>query len=205
MFTELAKALLIGVLAAIPLGPVAVFIAQKTLARGRFCGRIAGIGAAVIDALYAAVALFALGFIKDFLLSNEVPIMLAGGALILTIGSIMAISKKSSIPKRTRDKKTAAGYAIQTAGFTLSNPAAFVVMASYIAVFHLNAATVKAPVWMIVVLVGMGEFLYWCLFSYLISKIDFLKPETIVRVGRLAGVIIAAIGLSVIIKGLLML
>ena len=54
---EILKALLVGVIAGIPVGPILVMVTQRTLCHGRKAGVMVGLGAATGDMLFAAVAL----------------------------------------------------------------------------------------------------------------------------------------------------
>ena len=75
MITEILSALLIGVLAALPPGPVLMLVIQKTLNHGRWSGFFTGLGAMVIDTLYAAIGFYALGFVRDFIDSHTALIL----------------------------------------------------------------------------------------------------------------------------------
>ena len=54
---EILKALLVGLIAGIPVGPILVLVAQRTLCHGRRAGAMVGLGAATGDMLFAAVGL----------------------------------------------------------------------------------------------------------------------------------------------------
>ena len=52
---EFLKALLVGVIAALPVGPIFVMVLQRTLCHGRKAGVVVGLGAATADAIFATV------------------------------------------------------------------------------------------------------------------------------------------------------
>lgn len=204
MLIELLKAYIIGILAALPLGPVAVFIAQKTLSRGRFPGFIAGIGPMVIDSLYAALALLALGVAQDMLDRFQAQIMLVGGILILMIGVIIFRKKETAEQVQLRSRKTAVGFAFQAAGCALSNPGAFLLMVAYLSFAQLDAQSASSPLWLMVLLVAVGELSYWWCFTLAISKVNRFRPETLTTMNKFAGAILAVIGVAVAAGGLTM-
>lgn len=78
--------LLIGFLAAIPLGPVNVFVISQALKRDFLHGFMAGITAAVLDTIYCLVAIFGLSQVTFGLnLVKFLPFFKAFAALVLGI------------------------------------------------------------------------------------------------------------------------
>ena len=57
MILDFIKGFIVGLFASIPLGPIGVITIQKTLSKGRFSGFISGMGATVVDVIFAAVSL----------------------------------------------------------------------------------------------------------------------------------------------------
>lgn len=205
MIIDLLKAFAVGVLAALPLGPVCVLVAQKTISRGRLSGMFAGAGSMVADTFYAVVCLFTVSLVKDFLVSHEGLILLVGGFLIIVVGLVMFQKKEQKGPRRNPSKKRAVGYAFQAMGCAFSNPGALLLMFAYISVFELQAGNGTTPVWLIVPFVALGEFSYWFLFTGILSRFDGIKPETITRINKIFGSVIMVLGLSASIRGLIIL
>ena len=56
MLIELLKGFIVGICASVPLGPIGVLCIQRTLSKGRNSGFIPGLGAAVSDSIFAAIA-----------------------------------------------------------------------------------------------------------------------------------------------------
>ena len=59
MLLDIIKGFIVGLCASVPMGPVAILVVQKTLNKGRSAGFVAGLGATVVDTIYAIIALFA--------------------------------------------------------------------------------------------------------------------------------------------------
>ena len=59
MILTVFKALPVGVIAAIPIGPILVMVIQRTTCYGRRCGLMVGLGATMVDMMYAAIGLMA--------------------------------------------------------------------------------------------------------------------------------------------------
>ena len=80
--------MLIGIIASAPMGPVGVLCVQRTLNKGRWYGFVTGIGAAVSDMIYAAIAGFGMSFVMDFLGNQQTRMYLqiAGSVLLFAFG-----------------------------------------------------------------------------------------------------------------------
>ena len=82
------KGMLIGIIASAPMGPVGVLCVQRTLNKGRWYGFVTGIGAAVSDMIYAAIAGFGMSFVMDILSNQQTRMYLqiAGSVLLFAFG-----------------------------------------------------------------------------------------------------------------------
>jgi len=93
--------LLIGFVAAIPLGPVNVFVVSQTLKRDFFHGLLAGITTAVLDLVYCLIAL--MGFFQIKLAPNPTAMSVmkaVAGLVILFISYRLARDSKTfSLPQ----------------------------------------------------------------------------------------------------------
>ena len=81
MLIGFIKAIIIGLMVTIPLGPVGVMCIQKTISKGRWAGFLFGSGSSFTDFIYSIVALFSLSFVSEFLDRNRI-----SGAIILFLG-----------------------------------------------------------------------------------------------------------------------
>src|SRR5882762_6646179 len=77
-----------GFALAAPLGPVAILCIRRALARGQIEAVLAGLGAAVADTIFGAVAGLGITFISHFVIAHEVIIGLLGGGIVLGVGLI---------------------------------------------------------------------------------------------------------------------
>lgn len=201
MAIELVKAMVVGICAAVPVGPVLMIVLQKTLRRGRWAGTVAGIGSALVDTLYAAIGLYALSLLQDFITRETPYIMLFGGMLVCLLGAMLFFKDTSDGLEAGESHFTMAGYAVQTAGCALSNPAAVAVMMAILSVFGLDAQSISAPLWAILVCVFLGEMLYWFCLSEAVGKFMRVRPSTLRIFSKICGVGIAAFGIVLIVKG----
>src|SRR6266568_5354279 len=84
----LSKGVMAGLAIAVPVGPVNVLCASRTLSKGRLSGLMSGFGAATADALYGAIAGFSITFVIQFLKREEFWIRVFGGLLLVAIGVV---------------------------------------------------------------------------------------------------------------------
>ena len=83
-----SKGMLIGIIASAPMGPVGVLCVQRTLNKGRWYGFITGVGAAISDMIYAAIAGYGMSFVMDFLNNQQTRMYLqiVGSVLLFIFG-----------------------------------------------------------------------------------------------------------------------
>ena len=203
MLTELLKCFAVGVCASAPLGPVAVQVLQRSLAYGRRAGLVSGLGAATVDTSYAVVSIFFLGLFRGFIDSHSLLIMIIGGALLTALGLIIAIS--NPFRERRRVNRVSASFYFQTMGTALSNPGALFMMLALITLFGLGDAASSPWVAPGILCVAAGTFTWWFTFSWAVAKLrDKLEIKTLLLLSRIAGGVVAAFGIVLIVKSLLM-
>lgn len=209
MVLNFLKAILIGLAASIPLGPLGIMCIQKALSKGRWAGFAVGLGSSIVDVFYAAIALFSVSFISDFLDRNRIWVMLVGGIIILLIGLQIAMknpikdlqqSKTTPVSSSRHVKEVLRGFLM-----TISNPGALVLMLGLFAFFGLDmGAGYRAPA-VLVVLAGifLGTASWWFLLA---SGISLFRKRFRLRqmliINRISGIIIALIGLASIAESL---
>src|SRR4051812_9423068 len=81
----LARGIVVGLTIAAPMGPISLLTIRRTLAHGRSYGLASGLGVALADASYAAVAAFGLTAVTSILLGGRVVLGLVGGAILVAL------------------------------------------------------------------------------------------------------------------------
>src|SRR5215469_4793527 len=75
-----------GLIAAVPIGPVNIICIRRSFAFGPLNGFVSGLGAALGDGVFAAITFFGLTWIAQLIRSYEPVIEVIGGALLVWFG-----------------------------------------------------------------------------------------------------------------------
>lgn len=201
------KAILIGLAASIPLGPLGIMCIQKTLSKGRWSGFAVGLGAALGDTFYAVISLFSISFLSSFLNESSDWVMLVGGLIIFVIGLQIAI--KNPIKDLQRHKVQPASLpakdVLRGLLMTLSNPGALVLMLGLFAFFRLSLADVGGNPIAIAVVVGgilLGTTGWWFLLSGGINLFrKRFRLRQLIIINHISGTLIALLGLASLAEG----
>ncbi len=201
---EILKALLVGLVAGIPVGPILVMVAQRTLCHGRRAGAMVGLGAATGDMLFAAVGLLTLSLVQHFVEDHRGPIMLAGGVLIALIGVGMLRREVSvALPPDRRDLSPWTCY-LQALGSTRSNPAALALVLTLLGVLGVGGEALGVPDVVLSPAVGAGEALYWLAVVYLLGRFLHLETRRLKVLSRIAGALVCVFAAVLIVRGALL-
>ena len=198
------KAMAIGVLGSIPVGPIVILTFQRSLTHGRKAGMACALGAILSDTVFAALALFAFSVISNLLKTCSNYIEIAGGLIIIAVGIGMLLKKGSRIAEQmTKSSVVYDTGKSMLIGFT--NPGSFLwILAAFAASgFDATQMTVLQSA-LIVGSVFAGSFIYWYFFTLLVSKgKDRLKLDTLLKINRISAVAIILFGIFFLCRGLL--
>jgi len=190
----------LGLLIAIPVGPIGMLCVQRTLLRGKISGLISGLGAATADAFYGSVAAFGLVVISGFLLEQRDVLSIVGGLFLIYIGLKSFYSEPKALDLKRRTKAGLLQDYLSTLFLTLTNPTTIL---SFLVLFagtgfrgqHFLAALT------LVVGVFLGSAIWWILLSFGIGALrSRVKNFSLETLGKVSGLIIAIFGLIVLVK-----
>lgn len=129
------KGMLIGMIASAPMGPVGVLCVQRTLNKGRWYGFVTGVGAAVSDIIYAAIAGYGMSFVMDIINNQQTRfyLQIAGSVMLLAFGLYTYCTDPTRKLRQSGSSKGTLVHNGVTAFFvTFSNPLIiFLFLASY--------------------------------------------------------------------------
>lgn len=204
MLIDILKGFLVGVFASAPLGPIAMLVIQKSLSKGHKAGFVAGLGATVVDTLYACIAIFALAFAQSVIDQHKNIILVVGGIVLVALGISMSLSNPFRKLRKDGSSKISSKDFAQSLLMGLSNPMAIFVIFTLFAFFGLaNDAPYTWSVAPILLSVSAGTVAYWFTISWLLSKFrSNFRMRTILWISRISGMIIVIIGIALLGQGL---
>ena len=204
MWIDILKGFAVGMCASAPIGPIAILVVQKSLSKGHKAGFVSGLGASVVDTLYASIAIFALAFAQKFIDEHQNMILLAGGAVLIAVGISMAFSNPFRRMKEDGDSGVSPSDFGQAVAMGLSNPMAIFVMFTLFAFFGLaDSAPHNWRVTPIILSVSAGSVTYWFMVSWMLSRFrKSFKMNTILWISRITGAIVVIIGIALLGQGL---
>ncbi|MBI3140610.1 MAG: LysE family transporter [Rhodocyclales bacterium] len=159
------KGAAIGFAVAAPVGPIGVLCIQRTLAHGRACGFASGLGAAVADAAYGAIAAFGLAALAQLLVGQQAWVRLIGGALLLVLGARALLARPAAMDGNGERMALPRAFA-STLALTLTNPAtilSFAAIFAGIGLMEAGAPTSAAAA--LVAGVFAGSAAWWLILS----------------------------------------
>ena len=204
MWIDILKGFAVGMCASAPIGPIAILVVQKSLSKGHKAGFVSGLGASVVDTLYASIAIFALAFAQKFIDEHQNMILLAGGAVLIAVGISMAFSNPFRKLKADGESSVSPKDFGQAVALGLSNPMAIFIMFTLFAFFGLaDDAPHTWKVTPIILAVSAGSVTYWFSMSWLLSRFrGNFRMRTILWISRITGALIVIIGIALLGQGL---
>lgn len=194
------KGLVAGLFIAAPVGPVAVLCVKRAMYYGAAGGLAAGLGAAVADALFGAVAGFGVAAVADWLLEHEDAIRFFGGIILITLGISLLLSRHQP-REQAVSRMGLFGTFFTTFMLTLTNP---ITILSFLTVFaSLGLASAQLDYTLAGILVAgvfIGSAVWWIAISAIVvlarGRIGF---EWMPVIKRWSGVLIIGFGLFAIV------
>jgi threonine/homoserine/homoserine lactone efflux protein len=198
----ISKGLMAGLAIAVPVGPVNVLCASRTLSKGRLSGLMSGFGAATADALYGAIAGFSITYLIEFLEREEFWIRVVGGLLLVAIGVMYFRKPPAKVNPDGDDSDPHSDYA-STLLLTLTNPTTVL---SFVAVLAGLGMSGQRQWWLTFLLVGgifCGSMLWWVPLVLLVNRFRDRFDERAMRaMNHIAGIAIGGFGVATFLIGI---
>jgi threonine/homoserine/homoserine lactone efflux protein len=200
------KGLIVGIAIAAPVGPIALLCIQRSISGGWRAGLASGLGAALADSYYGAVAALALSLVQHFLLDHRRAIAMVGGTFLCLLGVRTLLTRRKTDP--AKPKRTAAGLLgdfASTFMLTLANPMTIVAFIAIFAVLDTAAAGQSFAGAMELVLgVLIGSAAWWLCLSLGVGILRHRLDEAARWwITRISGGIIIAFGAYSLALGLI--
>lgn len=198
--------LVIGVLVAMPVGPVNVLCLQRALERGFWGGIAAGLGAVIGDGVIALFAALGVGAVSGAIKHYRMTVQTVGGLVLLAFGIRLFFTSPRIFRDETADgrRPSLAEFAWdipQTFFLTITNPGA---MLGLFAIFGGISTFVEVETYVdafaIVAAIMAGSLGWWVILSYVIGLFRHrLDLDKLRLVNQIAGIVL--VGFSGLLLG----
>jgi threonine/homoserine/homoserine lactone efflux protein len=182
------KGLAFGFVLAATVGPMWILCFRRTLAAGALAGFVSGMGIAVADALYGAIAAFGLTAISGLLLSYSFWVGLVGAAFLVYLGIKALIGAP---PAASPDEKTTGLVKafLSTLGLTLTNPPTILAFVAIFAGLGLASSADYGAASLIVLGVFLGSAAWWIVLSAAAARLrERIGPRLARAINIVSGV-----------------
>lgn len=205
MIDIIIKGIIIGFLTSAPMGPIGVLCIQRTLNSSRKHGLFTGLGAALSDMLYAIIAGLGMGFIIDFIETNQDPLLILGSIILLIFGYFIFRSNPAKKLQK-QDHKVQSVWKDMVSSFFL-NLSNIGILFFYIALFarlkFITAAQSLGVSIAGILFIGVGAILWWLLISYIVTLLkDRFNLRALVFFNKILGIILLILGIGGFARGI---
>jgi threonine/homoserine/homoserine lactone efflux protein len=189
--------IIVGLMIAMPVGPVNILCIHRTIEAGWKSGVISGLGAAAADMLYGAVAGFSITLVVQFLVREQFWIRFFGGILLVAIGVSYFFKRPTPLHAQMQDRGSA--YSDMRSAFllTLTNPTTVLSFLALLAALGMGA---QRHWWLTVFLVGgifCGSMMWWIVLSSIVNLFrDRFNDRILLLMNRFAGLAIGGFGVA---------
>jgi threonine/homoserine/homoserine lactone efflux protein len=194
------KGMLVGIVIALPAGPVGVLCVRRTILHGRLAGFVSGLGAASADAVFGIIAAFGLTFVADLLFRYQNWLRLGGAVFLLYIGlrAFTADPLRGTQSQRDPDGLVA-DYASAFA-LTITNP---ITILAFLAIFASIGFSGPEATWgraeILVSGVWLGSLLWWAGLAFGAGRVRLsFDREHLVWINRGSGGILVFCGFALL-------
>jgi threonine/homoserine/homoserine lactone efflux protein len=194
-----------GLIAAVPIGPVNLICIRRTFAFGPLNGFMSGLGAAMGDGIFAAIMGFGLTWIAQLIEGYATIIELIGGAMMVYMGYRTFISPP--VPRCAEEKADSEGTNLMRAmastfALTITNPVtllSFGVMFASLGGLAGGAGSFHDATFVVGGVVG-GSAGWWLALTTVIGLFHTRIDESAMRmINRICGVLVMGCGSAVLI------
>jgi threonine/homoserine/homoserine lactone efflux protein len=190
--TLFLKGLAFGFLLAAAVGPMWVLCFRRSVASGALAGIVSGLGIAVADGFYGAVAAFGLTAVSGFLLGYSFWLGLAGAAFLLYLGVRTLTAPPVQENAETPPKTLAASF-FSMLGLTLTNPPTILAFAAIFAGLGLASSADYGAAARVVAGVFLGSAAWWLILAGAAARLRHRMGPRLVRgINVVAGISILA-------------
>ncbi len=200
--------MVVGVIAAAPIGPANIICIRRTLSYGQLNGFLAGLGAAIGDGVFAVIAGFGVKWVFDAIQDMGAPLQLASAAILMFYGARVFVNASPPEILRNPDGSMQTGSVGNLAGgfaatfaLTITNPATMVGFATMFGAFREVVDYHVSPFATTVMVLSAfaGSVLWWFVVTAITSYWhQTIETQTLKRMNQASGAFIFLTGATLL-------
>jgi threonine/homoserine/homoserine lactone efflux protein len=199
----LLKGIILGLTVSMPLGPIGIILINRTIKRGMLSGFFSGLGLATADTLLAGLAALGYTVILGFINEERFIISIIAGLIIIGIGLKIYLSNPvKDIRNREKANKSLWRDYYSVFVLSISNPYTIFIFVAFFSGVHIGG-NVKPELVPFFLIPGVliGTITWWFFLSYFVSRFKKnIRLRVIVRVNKVAGIVVIVIGIIVLLS-----
>jgi threonine/homoserine/homoserine lactone efflux protein len=199
----LLKGIFLGLAVSMPPGPIGIVLINRTIKRGWLSGFFSGLGMASADTLLAILSGLGFTFIISFIKEERFILTIAAAVIIIGVGLKVFLSDPVK-EFRNREKANKSLWRDYYSVFVLSisNPYTIFIFVAFFSGVHINGIVRPEMVpFFLIPGVLIGTIAWWFFLSYFVSRFkEKIRLRMIVRINKVAGIVIIIIGLIVLLS-----
>jgi threonine/homoserine/homoserine lactone efflux protein len=197
--TLFLKGIAVGIVIAVPVGPVGMLCVRRTLFEGALFGIVSAFGAALADMVFGLIAGFGLTVVRDWLLGFQDALAILGGLYLLYVGLRALLRGPVVEAQPLTGEKLAAAFA-STFALTMTNPVTILAFAAIFAKVGFDDGAVDLLG--VCVLVGgvlVGSLLWWLGLTLGVAAVKrAARTVHFSWINRISGTILTVSGLGLL-------
>jgi len=192
----LIRGMVLGVMIAAPVGPIGLLCIRRTVERGLPAGLSTGLGAALADTMFSAVAAFGVTAILEMITGYEMQLKLVGGLFLLGV-ALHSFLRTPKPPAQTQVATDLWHAAVSGFGLTISNPITILGIMALVIGFGGSLDGIQAATLVCGIMIGSG--IWWGVLCGGVSLIrHHFTVRTVGYINKGTAVALAGFGLWVL-------
>jgi threonine/homoserine/homoserine lactone efflux protein len=194
------KGIVVGIVIAVPVGPVGVMCVRRTILQGMLAGFVSGLGAATADAVFGVIAGFGLTAVSDWLIDYQQWLRVVGGCYLLYIGGSAFAAEPPRELESGDDPESLLRDFFSTFALTVTNPITVLAFLGIFAAIGLSGTQATFGRAAILVLgVWIGSLLWWLMLSFGMGHARHsIEPRHLAWISRGSGAILFLSGAALL-------
>jgi threonine/homoserine/homoserine lactone efflux protein len=198
----LLKGIVLGLAVSMPLGPIGIILINRTIKRGVLSGIFSGLGLGTADTLLAVIAGLGFSVVIAFIKQEKFIISVVAGVLITAAGLKVYMSNPvKDFRNREKSNKSLWRDFYSVFMLAITNPYTVLLFVAFYSGVHIrgNVKPEFVP-FLLVPGVFIGAMTWWSSLSFFVSRFKHkIHLRAMVKINKIAGIIITGIGVVVLI------